>query len=176
MFISFIHGQYHFNKKIIGYGRCTCFKCNNSDIALVSRSFQVIHLFWVPIIPVGIVKHNICSNCKNKNELSIFRSDTLKFLVTTQAIGLTALLLGAALMLPDFVKITDNYSYYFAYFFLAAGTIICAYGWYDLHKAKKHNAITSKDIVTCPFCSTPHPHSASKCPNCCKLYFNDLMR
>jgi len=58
-----IHGAYHFWPKRVGFRNDYCFACKRASRAVATRTFDVGHIFWMPILPVGFWKHWRCANC-----------------------------------------------------------------------------------------------------------------
>jgi hypothetical protein len=63
MFI--IHGAYHFRPKPVAFRDDYCLSCQSPRRSIAIRTFDVGHIFWIPILPVGRWKHWKCSTCGN---------------------------------------------------------------------------------------------------------------
>src|SRR5882672_11632343 len=61
MFI--IRGAYHFWPKRVAFRDDYCLTCRAPRRAVAMRTFDVGHVYWVPILPVGFWKHWQCSTC-----------------------------------------------------------------------------------------------------------------
>jgi len=61
MFI--VHGAYHFWPKRVGYRDDYCLTCQAPRRSIALRTFDVGHIFWIPILPVGFWKHWKCDVC-----------------------------------------------------------------------------------------------------------------
>ena len=61
-----IHGAYHFWPKRVAFRNDYCVSCDAPRRAIAVRTFDVGHVFWVPILPVGFWRHWVCSAC-NRN-------------------------------------------------------------------------------------------------------------
>ena len=48
-----IHGAYHFWPKRVAFRNDYCFTCGQACRAVAIRTFDVGHIFWIPILPVG---------------------------------------------------------------------------------------------------------------------------
>lgn len=59
------HGVYCFRPKIVAYRNDFCFACATLVRAYQARTFDVIHIFYVPLIPLGFWRRWHCGNCKN---------------------------------------------------------------------------------------------------------------
>jgi len=58
-----IHGAYHFWPKRVGFRNDYCLGCQAPRRSIAWRSFDVGHIYWIPILPVGYWKHWKCSMC-----------------------------------------------------------------------------------------------------------------
>ena len=63
MFI--LHGIYHFQTKIVAYRNDFCLTCAAPRRAFRARTFDVIHIFYFPLIPIGFWRRWHCSVCNN---------------------------------------------------------------------------------------------------------------
>ena len=61
MFI--VYGAYHFWPKRIAFRDDYCLSCHAPRRSLALRTFDVGHVFWIPILPVGFWKHWKCTVC-----------------------------------------------------------------------------------------------------------------
>ena len=58
-----IHGAYHFWPKRVGFRNDYCLGCQGPRRAIALRTFDVGHIYWIPILPVGFWKHWKCTVC-----------------------------------------------------------------------------------------------------------------
>jgi len=62
--MSVIHfGVYHFHDRIIGYRNDYCVRCEAPRLALRHRRFNVVHFWFVPLVPLGWFKIWRCQVC-----------------------------------------------------------------------------------------------------------------
>ncbi|MBZ5508588.1 MAG: hypothetical protein LAO78_24275 [Acidobacteriia bacterium] len=61
MFI--LHGLYSFGRKIVAYRNDFCLSCAAPRRAFRVRTFDVVHIFYVPLIPLGFLRRWHCSVC-----------------------------------------------------------------------------------------------------------------
>jgi hypothetical protein len=61
----FIYGKYKLFPKLKAYKREWCNYCEGEKHAAYIRKFYIFHLFWIPILPLGLYKNWECSECKN---------------------------------------------------------------------------------------------------------------
>jgi hypothetical protein len=61
----FVHyGLYHFRPKAVAFRNDYCRTCDRPRLAVRVRTFDVFHLYWVPLLPVGFWRRWYCSTCK----------------------------------------------------------------------------------------------------------------
>jgi hypothetical protein len=58
-----IHGAYHFWPKRVAFRDDYCLRCRAPRRAIAVRTFDVGHIFWIPILPVGYWRHWTCMGC-----------------------------------------------------------------------------------------------------------------
>jgi len=61
MFI--VYGAYHFWPKRVAFRNDYCLACQAPRRSIAVRTFDVGHIFWIPILPVGYWKHWKCAVC-----------------------------------------------------------------------------------------------------------------
>jgi hypothetical protein len=60
-----IYGTHHFAARTVGFRPDFCMSCQNEVISVESRSFDVGHMYWLPLIPLGFRRHWRCRTCGN---------------------------------------------------------------------------------------------------------------
>ena len=60
-----IHGVYNFNVRRVAFRRDHCRTCRAPRLAVRVRSFDVVHLFWIPVLPIGVWRRWFCATCKH---------------------------------------------------------------------------------------------------------------
>ena len=64
-----LHGHYKFFRRRVAVRNVWCTVCKEPRLAIGIRSIVVIHLFWIPILPIARVTDWACSTCgKNPKE------------------------------------------------------------------------------------------------------------
>jgi hypothetical protein len=58
-----IHGTYTLARRIVAYRNDYCLSCGTQRVALCDRSFYVLHISFIPILPLGFWKKWRCSVC-----------------------------------------------------------------------------------------------------------------
>ena len=59
-----IHGAYHFWPKKVAFRNDYCLSCVAPRRSIAVRTFDVGHVYWVPLVPVGFWKHWSCTVCR----------------------------------------------------------------------------------------------------------------
>ena len=75
MFVLF--GTYAFSRKRIGFRNDYCLSCEGHKTSEQWQSFDAIHLFYVPVVPLGNRKRWICASCGNNPHLRVKSSKPL---------------------------------------------------------------------------------------------------
>jgi hypothetical protein len=58
-----IHGVYHFDRKRTAAQKDFCNACEQERLSEEWRSFDWVHFYWVPLIPLGYKSRWLCAKC-----------------------------------------------------------------------------------------------------------------
>jgi len=58
-----VHGIYRFWQKRVAFRNDYCLSCAQPRRSVQIRSFNVLHIFWIPLIPLGFWKPWYCTAC-----------------------------------------------------------------------------------------------------------------
>ena len=58
-----IHGIYRFEPKRVAFRNDFCLSCSQPRRCVKIRTFDVLHIMWIPIVPLGFRNRWICSSC-----------------------------------------------------------------------------------------------------------------
>lgn len=58
-----IHGVYHVAHQMVAYRNDYCRTCDAPRLAFQHRTFDILHVFWVPVLPLGLWSRWRCSAC-----------------------------------------------------------------------------------------------------------------
>lgn len=58
-----IHGIYRFSTRRVAFRNDYCLSCGGERLAIRLRSFLVLHLFWIPVLPLGFWGGWVCAVC-----------------------------------------------------------------------------------------------------------------
>ncbi len=61
--ILIIHGLYRFRPRRLAFRNDFCLNCGQQRRSVQVRTFNAVHLFYIPIIPLGFWKRWLCSAC-----------------------------------------------------------------------------------------------------------------
>src|SRR5580698_7308270 len=61
MFIT--GGVFHFRPKRIAFRNDYCLACKRPRGSVRMRTFDVLHILWIPILPLGVWRRWICTAC-----------------------------------------------------------------------------------------------------------------
>jgi hypothetical protein len=165
MFI--IHGAYHFWPKRIAFRDDYCLRCRVPRRAIAVRTFDVGHIFWIPILPVGYWRHWQCTACGRNPHVN--PSTRRPFLWT----GLLGLIVISAIFWA--VPADSDFGAGGCAFRIAAPAAAILVFIY-LQRTPKSPSLRERlatlpptpDII-CPFCSTPLVSGTGErwcCPGC----------
>jgi RNA polymerase subunit RPABC4/transcription elongation factor Spt4 len=57
------YGRYRFWKKRVGVRNDYCNACDQEHLTEQWRSVDFGHIYWIPLIPLGVYRHWHCANC-----------------------------------------------------------------------------------------------------------------
>jgi hypothetical protein len=58
-----VYGVYHWGAKRVAFRNDFCLGCGEARRAVQVRTFDVGHIFWIPILPGGFWKRWVCTVC-----------------------------------------------------------------------------------------------------------------
>ena len=67
----FVHGHYKFFPKRSAVRNVWCTVCKQPRLAIGVRSLLVIHIFWIPVLPVARVTDWVCASCRNNPKANL---------------------------------------------------------------------------------------------------------
>ena len=60
-----LHGIYNFRPRRVAFRNDWCRRCRARRLAVAVRSVDVLHVFWIPLVPLGAWTRWFCSTCLN---------------------------------------------------------------------------------------------------------------
>ncbi len=100
MFITY--GTYHFRPKRLAFRNDYCLSCGEARRSVQMRTFDVGHIFWIPLLPVGFWKRWICTACGHQPHISPKTRRSFKWAGLLVLLFLSAIF-WAEPVTPDFV-------------------------------------------------------------------------
>jgi hypothetical protein len=164
-----IHGVYYFWPKRVAFRNDYCLRCQAPRRAVAIRTFDVGHIFWIPILPVGFWKHWKCSICDLDPHAHTKTRRSFKWA------GLVCLLLLAAAFWTAPID-SDQELMVIGWIFRIAAPLGAALVLIHLLRTptepslrERLAAIEPAADAVCPFCATPllaGDGSRWRCPQC----------
>ncbi len=164
MFI--IHGVYHFWPKRVAYRNDYCLGCQAPRRAIAMRTFDVGHVFWIPILPVGFWKHWECTVCARDPHVNVKTRRSFKWA------GLVCLILVSLMFWLGPVESEPAFHWAFRIVPLVLALPLLLH---LLHTPAEPSLkqrlalIPPATEAVCPFCSTPllsETNGRWSCPGC----------
>jgi hypothetical protein len=76
--MEIVVGRYRFAQRVLAFRRDFCLSCDSERVAYLVRSFDALHLYWVPLVPLGFLKRWTCATCKNPPHRRVKTSKPMK--------------------------------------------------------------------------------------------------
>ncbi len=148
-----IHGAYHFWPKRVAFRNDYCFTCGQACRAVAIRTFDVGHIFWIPILPVGFWKHWQCTFCGRDPHTRLRTRRSFKW-AGLIALILVSVIFWAAPVTPEDVAITWIFR-----IVLPAGATMLLMRLLSTPKdtslRQMRATVQPATDTVCPFCGTP---------------------
>jgi hypothetical protein len=61
--VLIIHGVYRWLPKRTAFRRDYCRRCESGTLSVLVRTFNVFHVFWLPLLPLGVWGRWLCVRC-----------------------------------------------------------------------------------------------------------------
>jgi hypothetical protein len=87
--VLIIHGIYHWRRRLLAFRNDYCLSCGRPRLAFLNRTLAVLHVFWVPVLPLGFWSRWLCGQCGRPPHRRVTTARPLKW------IGTGLLVLGA---------------------------------------------------------------------------------
>ncbi len=154
-------GAYHFWPKPVGFRNDYCYSCARPQRSVATRTFDVGHIFWIPVLPVGFWKHWSCAKCGSEPHATHYRWAKWFWSLLFAFISLAAWL---GTPKPDVFDWCSR----------IAVTLVAAFFFIRVLQSLKQpslrarlGAVSPATDVVCPFCSTPLMAGTRwSCPAC----------
>lgn len=87
----FVHGLYKLWSKPSAFRNDYCLKCDRTQIAIRLRSLYVLHLYWVPVLPLGFWGAWTCGRCGSNPHENVRTRRVFKVLLVIVLISLAVI-------------------------------------------------------------------------------------
>ena len=164
--LHIVHGIYRFRPRRIAFRNDYCLSCEAPCRSVQFRTFDALHLFWIPLIPLGFRKRWLCSTCGREPGVNRKTRRAFKWA------GLAVLLIfGAAFWAMP----ADPEIFIFSWVVRVAaplGAVLLLLHLLrtppDLSRSQRLQSIPPANDTSCPFCGTALLllSSQSSCPHC----------
>ena len=166
MFI--VLGTYRFRAARVAFRNDFCIQCQAERTAICVRTLDVVHVFWLPLLPVGVFKRWYCSTCGQRPELARTARRSIKVLALIVVSAMAALLWLAPIRNKE-----DRVDAVIWGMRIGSGVgLIAIARWIaggsdDVVRRERLAALQSSDALECPVCSVHLiPGSPWQCPSC----------
>ncbi len=160
-----VSGIYSFFPEAVAFRNDFCLSCEDERLSLQIRSFDVVHIYWIPMIPLGFRKAWACRVCGNSpHDATKTRLGFKKAAVVVAGIGASVSWIAPAAG-------DESATVWIARLFLTLG-FLAAIRWVTHHQPSvsldEHlSHIEPYSAPSCPLCgnelfSMPERH----CPGC----------
>jgi hypothetical protein len=159
-----LHGRYHFGLRKIGVRMDFCNSCERQSLTELWRSFDWIHIFWIPLLPLGSRDRWLCTLCHKEPRARYKTGKPVKIAgLFVTAVFFAAMFAGDK---PDEVAFIWGARTFFALAFLGL--------LYSVLKREpavtedeRRKAVVPLSVHTCPYCQSPLTSVPNlHCPRC----------
>ena len=160
-----VQGIYHFRPRLLAFRSDYCLSCENARRSVKVRSFDVLHIFWIPLLPLGFWKRWVCTVCSRNPHANVKTRRPFKWA------GLVALL---ALALIFWMAPAGPNDVLLSWLFRVASPLGAMLLLWHLLRTPKEPTLSKKLAMVeaatdsvCPFCGTQLLIGAQcSCPSC----------
>jgi hypothetical protein len=166
--VFLIHGVYGFRPRRVAFRNDFCVQCNAARTAIRVRTFDVMHVFWVPLVPLGFFKRWLCAVCGRRPDGSRIARRVLKVAALMALAAMAVFVWGAAVPNVDPFQVTVVWAVRIATTLALAVTIwSLKEGSRDAARRQYLAALPPNNAVECPVCRARLiPGDPWRCPQC----------
>jgi hypothetical protein len=66
-----IHGTYHWRPRRTAFRNDYCRSCEAERLSVLIRTFDVLHVFWIPLLPLGLWSRWFCTHCGSRPHAAV---------------------------------------------------------------------------------------------------------
>ena len=167
-----IHGRYHFRPTYTAFKNDHCRSCSAERTCVEVQTFDVVHIYWIPLVPFGTQKRWFCSTCGQDPHV---RTKTRRWVKILGCVIAVFIVIIVVIGWPDNAP-KDNKSLIFAYVFIIGFTVAALALGISAAKQEPDSPIRlnenyendrSSSLLDCPLCGTILVDSPQwHCPKC----------
>ena len=151
-----IHGVYHWRPRRVAFRNDYCISCAAERVAIQVRTIDVLHLFWVPLLPIGAYRRWWCLQCEQRPDLSQTARRSIKILLAVVLAGLAALMW----LTPGSPRDRDAIIVVWSMRLSFSGLLLATLWWIrrgsdDVERRKRLERIQPSYATECPLCHVP---------------------
>jgi hypothetical protein len=164
-----VRGAYHFWPKRVAFRNDYCVSCKAPTRSVAVRTFDVGHIYWIPVLPVGFWRHWQCSVCGSKPHVGRKSLRRFQWIAFSCLISLSVTFWALPIE-------SNPESAFLSWAFRIAAPIGAIFLFIRLLRSglglsvrKKLAMISPADDTICPFCETPLVTGMGtrwSCPDC----------
>jgi len=148
-----ISGNYRWFGRRVAFREDFCRSCRAPTVSFGERSFNVRHVYWIPVLPLWFTTHWICERCKSRSHKRASAALWLRILCGTFA---AAIAFGAWSDTPEAGEVDAVW----VLRFLSLGGLVASGLWiwrYEREPPLKAglSVIERRKWKECPLCNAP---------------------
>lgn len=159
-----LHGTYYFGRSRVVCRNAYCTTCRAPRFAEGFKSLVVLHISFIPILPIAVTTRWFCSVCLK--EIDARRPSRPWILVAGVVFGLLMTLVGV-------LAVIQGHDRESPWSIIVLGLLIVAILVYMIQKQDYADYLVGREHVTplnadqCPYCKSPLPPAVTPhCPSC----------
>jgi hypothetical protein len=160
-----IHGVYHFRPRMVAFRDDFCITCQSAGPAIQTKTIDVLHIYGIPILPLGVYGRWHCLRCGRSPDVAGTARQSIKILAAVTA-ALLAIPFWLTPIDPENAAIL--WSLRLGCVFAAIGTLWwIAAGSDDVERRRRLAELPPNYTPECPLCNVVMlPGERWHCPRC----------
>lgn len=149
-----LYGTRYVRPKIVAYRNDYCVSCDSPQRAHRIRRLKVLHLFFIPVLPLALVRHWRCSVC-DKHPHWRPQRNRVKWVITFLLAMFTATAwisssteTGNSVLGMWLLRIGLSIAFVLMFWYALSSQ-------YDFQLTEKLATVEAAQETTCPFCNSP---------------------
>lgn len=160
----FLYGSYRWGPRTTAFRNDFCVTCGGPRRALQVRTFDVIHVFWVPVLPLGFWRRWFCAVCHMPPDAH------RRILGGLKALGLATLLLFTFVFWALPSRPLQDVAFWLFRIAAPIGAVVTAAHLLRSRRDHSHgeraSSVLPANDQVCPFCQIPLVTPGWRCPHC----------